>query len=338
MAWVLAKFATVRRTPSASVPAWVEDAIWIETALHSQASDQEVCDREEPCAFEHLLAPVVEQADLLLWAAEPESVRANIAASARACLRRLLLKALSGLFAPALYERFASARKYDQFVVEMKSDGFRQLFEDKPVLLRLAATVTRQWIDSSHELVSRLDADLGEIGAGLLPTRPLSGAGARVVRVDGDVADPHNHGRSVQIVAFEDGSRVVYKPKDLGLDAAWHALVERLNEGGAPLELKAARIVTRDGYGWSEFVDHTGCVDAQGCTRFFQRAGALLALFHAFPAPTSITRTWWPPASTPCPLTWKWFFSHRPRSTSRKRRRRGHHRLSGPPRTSSATR
>src|SRR5262249_38775135 len=40
--------------------------------------------------------------------------------------------------------------------------------------------------------------------------------------------------------------------------------------------------ITRVGYGWSEFVDHTGCVDTQGCTRFFRRAGALLALFHCF--------------------------------------------------------
>ena len=279
---VLARFATVRRTPSAPLPGWVEDAIWIETALHSQASDRADSEGEEPCEFEQLLSPVVAAADRLLWAAEPERVRANVAASARACLRRLLLKALSTLLAPALYERFAGTRKYHQFVEEMKSGGFRRLFEDKPVLLRLAATVTRQWIDSSHELASRLDADLAAIRRDLLPAGPISGAGGRVVRVDGDLADPHNQGRSVQIIAFEDGSRVVYKPKDLRLDVAWHALFERLNAGEAPLQLKAARTISRDGYGWSEFVDHTGCADAQGCARFFQRAGALLALFHCF--------------------------------------------------------
>src|SRR5215207_1994114 len=32
---VLARFATVRRSVSAPVPAWIEDAIWIETALHN---------------------------------------------------------------------------------------------------------------------------------------------------------------------------------------------------------------------------------------------------------------------------------------------------------------
>lgn len=271
MGQVLAKFATVRPAAHAPMPVWVQDAIWIETALHRGAA---ASDQEEPCAFGPLLVPVVEQADRLLWAAEPERVRAGVAPSARACLRRSLLEALSGLFAPALYERFADTRKYDEFVAGMKDGGFRRLFEDKPVLLRLAAALTRQWMYSAHELVSRLDADLADIRA------EFRGACGRVVGVDGDVSDPHNHGRSVQIVAFEDGSRVVYKPKDLALDAAWHGLVGRLNASGAPVELSAARTITRDGYGFSEFVDHTGCVDAQGCQRFFRRAGALLALFH----------------------------------------------------------
>ena len=66
------------------------------------------------------------------------------------------------------------------------------------------------------------------------------------------------------------------------LDAAWHALVERLNRSGAPVELKAAHVIARDGYGWTEFIDHAGCADDEACERFFRRAGAWLALFHCF--------------------------------------------------------
>ena len=97
-----------------------------------------------------------------------------------------------------------------------------------------------------------------------------------------NLSDPHNGGHSVLIVRFEDGSRVVYKPKDLRLDAAWHALVERLNRSGAPVELKAVHAIARDGYGWTEFIDHAGCADDESCKRFFRRAGAWLALFHCF--------------------------------------------------------
>ena len=109
-------------------------------------------------------------------------------------------------------------------------------------------------------------------------------AASRVARIEGDLADPHNGGRSVQIVRFEDGSRVVYKPKDLRLDVAWHSLIERLNRAEPPIALKAVRAIARDGYGWTEFIDHTGCADQDGCKRFFRRAGAWLALFHCFAA------------------------------------------------------
>ena len=86
------------------------------------------------------------------------------------------------------------------------------------------------------------------------------------------------------VIGFDDGTRVVYKPKDLRLDVAWYHLVERLNNGGAPLALKAVRAIARDGYGWTEFIDHTGCTDLQAFKDFFRRAGAWLALLHLFAA------------------------------------------------------
>ena len=296
---VLAKFATVRRRPSASAPAWIDDAIWIEAALQSPSTDDVIAapDQAEPCAFEHLFAPVVEQAEALLWAGIDGRACKNLNNSARACLRHSLLKELCSLSAPALYERFVKVRKasvapadarepqrdggtsqYDRFIADMKGGGFRRLFDDKPVLLRLIASITRQWIDTSREFLMRLDSDLATIRHDILH----SGAGSRVAKIEGDLSDPHNGGHSVLIVRFEDGSRVVYKPKDLRLDAAWQALVERLNRGGAPVELKAVHAIARDGYGWTEFIDHAGCADADGCARFFRRAGAWLALFHCF--------------------------------------------------------
>jgi type 2 lantibiotic biosynthesis protein LanM len=285
---VLERFATVRRIASVSAPAWIDDAIWIEAALQPPAKDVKTIaapDQAEPIAFAHLFALLVEQAETLLWSGIAARASGNINESARACLRHSLLKELSDLSTPAIYERFVTARKagatsYDQFVADMKAGGFRLLFEDKPVLLRLMASITRQWIDTTREFILRLDADLETLRRDIL----RSGAAGRISRIEGDLADPHNGGRSVKIVAFEDGARIVYKPKDLRLDVAWHQLIGRLNGANPPLALKAVRAVARDGYGWTEFIDHTGCTDQDGCSRFFQRAGAWLALFHCFAA------------------------------------------------------
>src|SRR6185369_18091546 len=99
-------------------------------------------------------APVVEHATEIVWAGVDRRALNNLTETAHAGLRHSLLGELSNLCAPALYEQFAIARKasepqpnpetsiYDRFIVDMKTGGFRRLFEDKPVLLRLIALVT----------------------------------------------------------------------------------------------------------------------------------------------------------------------------------------------------
>ncbi|MGB9305975.1 MAG: DUF4135 domain-containing protein, partial [Mycobacterium sp.] len=231
---VLAKFATVRRNASWPTPTWLDDAVWVNEALRSSVdiAAEHPAPGTGPCAFEDLLKPVVREAETRLWSAIDSRVGAAVSDSARACLRRSLLAELSSLSAGAIYERFAKVRQdtgpsgprgpsnaqYHRFVADMKANGWRQLFEDKPVLLRLMASLTRQWIDASKELITRLDADLPAIRRDLLETA----TSCQVTSIDSDLSDRHNFGRTVAIIGFQDGSRIVYKPKDLGVDAGWH--------------------------------------------------------------------------------------------------------------------
>ena len=280
---VLARFATIRPDPARPAPTWLADATWIGAALDGAPVAAESQARQsDPCAFEPLLEPVVLGADTRLW--QGVAGRSpDLGDDARASLRRALRGALSQLVAPALYERFETVRRdtpqgaFDRFVAESRAGGLRTLLEKKPVLLRLVATLTRQWIDASRELIERLHADLADIRRDLLG---LASPG-RVASIEGDLSDPHNFGRTVQIVGFEDGSRVVYKPKDLRVDATWATMVDALNRT-APIDLRAARVLSRAGYGWTEFIEHSSCVGDQDVQQYFRRAGAWLALLHCF--------------------------------------------------------
>jgi len=143
---VLTRFATVRRKSSAPAPAWVVDAVWIMAALQSSEPVEPIVD-VETYAFEHLLVPLVRRANKILWSDLSAQTFDNLTEPARAGLRHSLLKDLSVLVAPAVYERFTEARKsrdpeqeavrseqdvstahYDQFVAEMRATGFWHLF------------------------------------------------------------------------------------------------------------------------------------------------------------------------------------------------------------------
>lgn len=292
---VLTRFATVRRKDSTPPPAWIADGAWIEAAFKSPPRERRAAAGDEPCAFDSLLFPLAEQAEALLRAAAGARAWGNLADTARASLRRGLLDDLSELCAPALYERFARLRDgakaetaysgeetghYDRFVAEMKAGGVRDMFVERPILLRLIAMLTRQWIDSSGEFIRRLDADLEALRHGLLDRTER----ARVTQITGGLSDRHNGGRSVLVVTFDDGARVVYKPKDLRLDVAWHDLIARLNGAAPPVHLQAVRALARKNYGWTQFIEHAGCAASDGFETFFRRAGAWLALFHCFGA------------------------------------------------------
>jgi type 2 lantibiotic biosynthesis protein LanM len=295
-AGVLARLTAVRRKPAAPKPLWATDATWILPALEatSKPGARRPEAPAEPVAFEHLLTGVVEAAEARQRSGLGDKTTANLKASAHDCLRLALLTGLSELVAPALYERFAEMRNaaetaghrqgsptslYEKFVAEMKAGGFRQMFDDKPVLLRLISTIIRQWVETSREFIQRLDADLPFIREAV-----QAGGQGGVIQIEGGFSDPHNGGRSVKIVVFADGSKVVYKPKDLRVDVACQELIDRLNRAVPPVELRTARALARDGYGWTECIEHSGCATSDEFSAYFSRVGAWLALFHCFAA------------------------------------------------------
>ncbi|MGZ9126088.1 MAG: type 2 lanthipeptide synthetase LanM family protein, partial [Candidatus Binatia bacterium] len=106
---VMTRFASVRRGDPATRPAWIDDAVWIESALRDGGFGQTSAARPtEPHAFEHLLLPVAERAETLLWSAVGAPIRIHFTERARADLSRMLLDQLTDLCAPPLYEGFAA--------------------------------------------------------------------------------------------------------------------------------------------------------------------------------------------------------------------------------------
>jgi type 2 lantibiotic biosynthesis protein LanM len=277
------RFACLGPDATTARPEWIGDATWIAAVLQSggEKYTQKASGRSGALPFADLFMPVVEKAAVFVSENLPAEISAHLAGAALEDLHYALLAELTELCAPVLYERFSKARAqgYAGFVGAMQSGGFAALFAAKPVLLRLIACLTRQWIDTSREFIIRLAADLPTLRATL-----LDAAAGQVSAIETGLSDRHNGGRSVLTLTFENGERILYKPKDLRLDAAWHALIARLNTAGAPLQLRAVRALVCDAYGWTEFIAHTGCDDVRGCEGFFRRAGAYLALLHGFAA------------------------------------------------------
>jgi len=296
---ILSRLSDARPLPEALPPAWFEDAQWIYKALTSELSDHQhfASNAEKSFPFEKLFFTVIAIAEERVIDQTTRSALALFSEEARKDLRNGLLKLLTDLYAPLLYSKLVAILKkersdgklpsaaeslgtdrFDQLIKELRASEFAATFTEKPVLLRLTATVVRQWIDTTAELITRLHSDISSIRAAITHSSPQ----VLVQAIGGDLSDPHNFGHSVQIVTFEDQTKLVYKPKDLRLDVAWHDLIEQLNASSPPVALKPVKTISCHEYGWTEFIEHTSCDSALDIELFYRRSGAWLAIFHLF--------------------------------------------------------
>ena len=274
--------------PGTSLPSWADT---LGEAVFEAGYDglQDVCDPEHPIPFEALLLPFVHiflhrvragSSQCLTLAAEHRLARtllASLAAAARDALYVEFCRYRLAEFAPlAPFVYPEPDALYQRFVSQMQAGGLVALYEARPMLARWLAMQTDLFAAAVAEFAQRLEADLPAL-------RQLwdSADPGAVVDVRAGLSDPHRGGRQVFAVTFADGRRLIYKPKDLGLDIAYNGLLAWLNAAGAPVTLRPLGVLDCRTHGWVECVDPAPCADWAAATRYYQRAGGLLCLVYA---------------------------------------------------------
>jgi type 2 lantibiotic biosynthesis protein LanM len=173
----------------------------------------------------------------------------------------------------------ATSVQYDAFVASISS-RFMDFFNRYPVLCRLIGTIVTHWIDATEEFLERLTADSMTLDAVFNDGQPLG----TVQQIQPNLSDPHGGMRTVSLLTFQSGKRLLYKPKPLSVDAAYNALLVWLSDRGVPDELCPLLVVPRVQYGWMQYVPHSASDSSDGLALFYRRIGALLAIAHALRA------------------------------------------------------
>ena len=172
-------------------------------------------------------------------------------------------------------ERFAT------FVERLRDPAMAlALLEEYPVLARQLVTKVVQTTNAIAEILERLQQDW----PALQTTFYQGNHPGALVELSIGAGDTHRQGRSVAILRFAGGQRLVYKPRSLAIDSHFQDLLTWLNQHGAQPPFRTLTILDRQAYGWVEFVAATACTTADEIERFYQRQGGYLALLHALNA------------------------------------------------------
>lgn len=154
------------------------------------------------------------------------------------------------------------------------AEGWAALLARYPVLARVLADVLAGWHAAAAELFGRLGSDHAALATAFSPGAPLG----RLEEVSADAGDVHDFGRTVAVLRFGGGVRVVYKPRDLRVAAAYMEMVRALNDSGLSPPLSTRIVLLRPGYAWEEHVRAGPCGDEGQVERFYLRMGMLARL------------------------------------------------------------
>ena len=138
----------------------------------------------------------------------------------------------------------------------------------------------RFWVEAQCEMLLRLQLDRTEIEE-IFYNGDHCGQVKEFIL---DLSDRHDRGRSVAALTFESGLKLVYKPRDIGIEAWYFHTLQWLNQIGAPLPFQILRVLSRPGYGWVQFISHRRCCCDDELVQYYRNAGALLCLLHVLRA------------------------------------------------------
>ncbi|GAA1350086.1 type 2 lanthipeptide synthetase LanM family protein [Catellatospora bangladeshensis] len=223
-------------------------------------------------AFAFALRPLVRAARALDPRLDDDFARRLGHRLARVAARTLVLE----LNLQRLGRRLRGDTPQERFAHFVAHLDLAELFAKYPVLARLLGQACLHAVQAHRELLDRLARDRAAIVRTLLDGRDPG----PVVAVETGKGDAHQHGRSVAVLRFRDGRKVVYKPRPVALHDAFGGLLAWF-DGHTGLGLRVPRTLARPTHGWLEFVEHAPCPDVAAVGRFYHRLGALIALLYA---------------------------------------------------------
>lgn len=276
--------------PGAALPGWVlRFTALLEAALTEHRDSTDLSPTHERAA---VMTPFLRAAASMLRQLIPPQVRSSVADSALAALEQNLSLRLMRLAGPVVASEYYSYSYRDsraggqpetrirRFADRMLQPPFPEFFAEYPVLARLLTLACDNWQAAALELLCRLADDREQI---IKQFHDGCDPGPLVDIQVGD-ADVHDGHREVVILIFEDGFRIVYKPRSLALDQAFHGFVDWLNGRGLSPSLRSPAVLCRDGYGWAEFIAHRPADTPEELALFYMRAGVLACVAYVMGA------------------------------------------------------
>jgi type 2 lantibiotic biosynthesis protein LanM len=171
--------------------------------------------------------------------------------------------------------------RFNQFLDYIhRKDFIIAIFKEYPILLRLIVECTNKWLKFYLEFLNHLCDNWLKI----CEIFNVNDQNDVLVELKSNVGDRHRGGKSVIIVAFKSGFKIVYKPRTLKVDEHFQNFLVWINEHSENVKYHTLKMLDESTHGWMEYVPHQGCQSLNEVQRFYERQGGYIAIMYVLQA------------------------------------------------------
>lgn len=164
-----------------------------------------------------------------------------------------------------------------EFTKKLLAGTWKDILLEYPVLARLIIITINNWVNNFIQLANNLSKDIRALQKEFNNDKKLG----KVTKVEGNIGDSHNQGKSVLILGFASNEKIVYKPRNLSVDISFYKLVHLLKDKGFKYDISVPKTLNYHCYGWVEYIKFEPLASHAEALTYYQQCGALLALIYA---------------------------------------------------------
>jgi len=166
-----------------------------------------------------------------------------------------------------------SFEEYAASLVEEETfDYVKQRF---PVLHRRLKIACTNWLRNTLEILRKYKSD-----EAIISEQFLFGESATITAINYGAGDTHRGGKTVAIIYLSNEKKIVYKPRSLDIDEHFSDLLSWVNDKTIAVN-KVPKTISRDNYGWCEFISFCDCAIKEQIERYYYRLGILTSLIYS---------------------------------------------------------
>lgn len=173
------------------------------------------------------------------------------------------------LFGESKEERFKS------FIDSFSSNSKLLFFYNKYIVLtRLLTDISLNYIKNVENLLKRIDENE------VLLSSKFGITDFVLEKVKMGQGDTHGRGNTVTELVFKDGTKIIYKPKNVKIHKVYKEFVDIFNKKENILEMQLTEALHLDDYTFEEFIEYEGCNNEIEVKYYYRRFGQLIGILY----------------------------------------------------------